>query len=109
MYIAIRRYRLSVGSSAAELLRQVNEGFIPIIKEAPGFLAYYVLDSGNDTVASVSVFEDRAGAEESNRRAEEWVGQNLSRMISTSPDITSGEVGAYELNLAQLGIREVRE
>lgn len=109
MYVAIRRYRLSGGSSATELLQQVNEGFIPIIKEAPGFLAYYALDSGNNTVTSVSVFEDRVGAEESNRRAEEWVGQNLSSMISTSPDITTGEVEAYELNLSQLGIREVTE
>jgi hypothetical protein len=43
MHVAIRRCQL-VPSLADELLRRVNEGFISIIKDAPGLLAYYALD-----------------------------------------------------------------
>ncbi len=45
MHVAIRRCQLAP-SLADELLRRVNEGFISIIKDAPGFLAYYALDDG---------------------------------------------------------------
>jgi hypothetical protein len=31
------------------VMRGIREGFIPIIKNAPGFLAYYALDSGGGT------------------------------------------------------------
>jgi hypothetical protein len=46
MHVAIRRYQLEDPGSVDEVLGRVNEGFIPIIKDAPGFLAYYALDSG---------------------------------------------------------------
>jgi hypothetical protein len=45
-------------------MRQANEGFIPIIKDADGFLAYYAVNAGAGEIATVSVFEDQAGAEE---------------------------------------------
>lgn len=109
MHIAIRRYQLEDPGAIDDLLRRVTEGFVPIIKDAPGFLAYYALDSGGGTVTSISVFEDQAGAEESTRRAADWVRQNLASMLPNPPEIIAGEVGAYELNLAKLGIREVTE
>jgi hypothetical protein len=41
--------------------------------------------------------------------AEDWVGRTLSSVLPTSPEIIVGEVGAHELNLNKLGIREVIE
>ncbi len=109
MYVAIRRYQLMGSGSADEVLQRVTEGFIPIIKDAPGFLAYYAVDGGGGTVASVSIFEHRAGAEESTRMAADWVRENLAAMLPSRPEIIEGEVGAHELNLAKLGVREVKE
>jgi hypothetical protein len=43
MHVAIRRCQLAP-TLADELLRRVNEGFISVIKDAPGFLGYYALD-----------------------------------------------------------------
>ncbi len=68
MHAAIRQYRVDPGS-VDEIVRGVNEGLLPIIEGASGFRAYYALDAGGVTIASVSVFEDRAGAEESTRLA----------------------------------------
>jgi quinol monooxygenase YgiN len=108
MHVAIRRYQLDPGS-VDEVMRQINEGFIPIIKDAQGFLAYYALDDGEGVLATVGVFEDRAGAEESINMAADFVRQNLASLLPNPPEITAGEVGARELNLTKLGIREVKE
>jgi len=97
MHVAIRRYQLEDPGSVDEVLRRVHEGFIPLIMDAPGFLAYYALDSGSGTVTSVSVFEDEAGAEEPNRRAADWVGETLASMLPNEPEILAGEVGATRI------------
>ena len=108
MHVAIRRYQVDP-ASAEEVMRHVDEGFIPLIKDADGFLAYYALKAGSDEVVTVSIFEDQAGAEESSRRAADWIRQNLAALLPDPPEITAGEVGAYELNLTKLGIRKVRD
>src|SRR5215203_844535 len=107
MYVAIRQYGLLTNEPVENVFQGIREGFIPIIRNAPGFLAYYALDSGGGTLTSISIFEHRAGAERSNRIAENWIGKNLTSTLPTSPEIIVGEVGAHEFNLTKLGIREV--
>ena len=82
--------------SVDEFKRLVNETFLPIIKEAPGFQAYYSLDTGDGRIASVSVFEDRAGAEESSRVAADWIRQNMASLFPNPPEVLQGEVVAHE-------------
>ena len=96
MYVAIRRYQMDPSSSVEEVMRRVNEGFIPSIKDASGFSAYYAVDSRLGTLTTVSVFEDQSGADESNRMEADWVRENLASMLPSPPEITAGEVGAYE-------------
>ena len=108
MHVTIRRYQMDP-ASYDEVNRQVNEGFIPIIKDADGFLAYYVVDAGAGEIATVSVFEDQAGAEESVRMAADFIRQNLATLLPNPPEITAGEVVAQVLNLTELGVSKVRE
>jgi hypothetical protein len=95
MYAAIRRYHTDP-DSIDEIARRVNEEFLDIISDMPGFVAYFVLNAGQGEIGSVSVFEDQQRAEESNSRAEEWVRQNLSDLLPTPPDFAAGEVVAYK-------------
>jgi heme-degrading monooxygenase HmoA len=95
MYASIRRYKTSPGA-AAEIAQRVNQGFVPIISQAPGFVTYYVVDAGNDLVASVSVFQNQAGAEESSRMAADWVKQNIASLFSGPPEITAGAVTVHK-------------
>jgi hypothetical protein len=44
----------------------------------------------------VSVFEDREGAQESNRKAAGWVEQNLSELLRPAPEFADGRVVVYE-------------
>jgi hypothetical protein len=94
MYATVRRYEGVPDPSEAG--RQVDEGFVPIISEVPGFVAYYWVDAGDGVMISTSVFEDQSGAEESNRRAAEWVQENLASLLPNAPQITAGEVVAHK-------------
>jgi hypothetical protein len=95
MHAAIRIYQVEP-ASIDEVMQGVNEGFLPIIKDASGFQAYYALDAGLGRMATVSVFEDQAGAEESVRLASDWVRQNMAELLPDPPEVMAGEVGAYE-------------
>jgi hypothetical protein len=55
MYATVRRYEGVTDVSEAG--RLVEEGFIPIISEIPGFVAYYLVDAGEGVMVSTSVFE----------------------------------------------------
>jgi hypothetical protein len=92
MYASIRRYQTG---AAGEVNRLVAAGFVPQIKRAPGFVAYYGVDAGHGTWASVSVFETREQAEASNNMAAEWVRNNVASLVPGPPDITAGDVIAH--------------
>jgi hypothetical protein len=89
MYAAIRTYTTS---DADEVSRRASQGFVPIVSGTPGFVAYYIVDGGDGNVASVSVFEEQAGADESTRRAAEWVADNLAELVEGGPQVLAGEV-----------------
>jgi hypothetical protein len=94
MYATVRRYEGVINPSEAG--RRVSEGFVPVISQIPGFVAYYWVDAGGSVMISTSVFQDKAGAEESNRKAVDWVRQNLAPLLPNPPQVTSGEVVAHQ-------------
>jgi len=95
MHAAIRQYQVDPGS-VDELRRGVNEGLLPIIKDVSGFQAYYFVDAGGGRIASVSVFDDQAGAEESTRLAADYIRQNMASLFPNPPEVLQGEVFANE-------------
>ena len=95
MYVAVRRYKVKAGSMD-EIVRSVKEGFVPLISQAPGFMAYYGVDAGNDIVITVSIFQDQAGSDESTRLAADYVKQNLASLVQGPPEVTAGEVKFYK-------------
>ena len=73
MYAAGRRYEGVTDPAAAGHL--VDESFVPLLEHVPGFISYYWVDAGDGVMASMSVYEDQAGADESVRIAQEWVAE----------------------------------
>jgi hypothetical protein len=90
MYVAVRRYVMDP-KSVNEVMRRIREEFVPIISKTPGFLNYHVLDAGNGVLASISMFENKGGAEESNRLAANWA-KTLGSLLPNPPQTISGEV-----------------
>jgi hypothetical protein len=77
------------------VVRLVNEGFVPLIREIEGFVDYYFIDGVEGVLVSTSIFESALGEEESNWRAGEFVGQQLSPLLPSPPYITAEEVVAH--------------
>ena len=96
MYAAIRQAKAKAGK-AEELARTIKEGAIPIISNVPGFRAYYVVYASDDTVTAISVFNDFAGAEESNRRGLAWSEQNLAPLLAEPVRALAGPVIVHTL------------
>jgi heme-degrading monooxygenase HmoA len=94
MFAAIRYYRADPGSIES-VVRRVKEGFVPLLRETPGFVSYFVLTPRQGEMVSVSVFEEQRGAEQSNAMAEDWVRRNLSELLP-SPEFADGQVVVYE-------------
>ena len=95
MYATVRRY--DGVTNAHEAGKRVNEGFVPMISQLPGFVAYYWVDAGDGVMISTSVFQDQASAQESNRKAADWVQQNdLASVMPNPPQTTAGEVVAHK-------------
>jgi hypothetical protein len=94
MYVAVRRYEgVTDTKKVAKLAR---EGFIPIISEMPGFVAYYLVDAGDGVTVSTSVFEHKDAEEQSNWQAGEFVAEHLAPLMPNPPQVTTGEVVAYK-------------
>ncbi len=94
MYVTVRRYEGVTDPS--EVTRQVQEGFIPIISEMPGFVAYYFVDAGDGVMVSTSIFEHKEAEEQSNWRAGQFVAQHLAPLLPNPPQITAGELVAHK-------------
>ncbi|MFJ7294665.1 hypothetical protein [Streptomyces collinus] len=93
MHAVIRRYEGV--SDPAEAGRRVNEEFLPLLRQVQGFVAYYFVDAGGGVMVSTSVFQDRAGAEESTERAGDYVRDRLAELLPNPPQVTAGEAVAH--------------
>ena len=96
MYAAIRQGKARTGQ-AEELAQRIKEGLIPIISDVAGFKAYYVVYAPDDTVTAISVFDNAAGAVESNRRALAWNEQNLAPLLAGPVSAVAGPVIVHTL------------
>ena len=94
MYATVRRYEGVTDPS--EVTRRAQEGFIPIISEMPGFVAYYLVDAGDGITVATSVFEHKDAEEQSTFVAGEFVAEHLAPLLTNPPQVTAGEVVAYK-------------
>jgi hypothetical protein len=92
MYASLRHYRIEP-KNMDELVRRVP-GAMEVMSKLNG-LGYYVVKAGEDTLATVSIFADKAGAVLSNQAAATWVKENAADLFSGTVDAIRGEVVAY--------------
>lgn len=95
MFAVIRHYHFDKNDGPT-IDAMVREEFVPLIRQAPGFIRYYWLDTGDGEGASVSVFKDKAGADESIALAADYVKEHLSRLLRQKPEIIEGPIKAHD-------------
>jgi hypothetical protein len=88
MYATIRRYRNA--RALADAMSSKTGEVKKLITGVPGFVNYFATREG-DTVTSVSIYNDKAGCEESTRLAGAWVRENVKAGVA-APDVSGGDV-----------------
>jgi len=91
MFAVVRRYNVKEGMSQ-RVIERVETEYLEKTKSLAGFVAYYVVDPEDGTLMSLSIFSDRASADESNRKASEFVRERLHGLVGTAPTILTGNV-----------------
>ena len=91
MVITIRS-REMVSGSVATLMKTIDDGFMPIISNQPGYIAYYVIDAGDGLVTAVSIFEDEKTSDTSNELAQRWIYEHLGDVVPGKAQVISGTV-----------------
>jgi hypothetical protein len=89
MYVVVRSYSGPGASELFDLLGQREQDVKDLIGGVPGFVTYAAFRSGGDSGMTVTVCQDKAGTDESSRRAAEWVKENVSA-TGSPPVITEG-------------------
>ena len=95
MFAVIRHYHFKP-EDGKRIDQLVQDGFVPLIKKAKGFVRYYWLDTGAGEGASLSVFKDKAGADESVLLAADYVKTHMSEFLVQKPEVIEGPVKAHD-------------
>jgi hypothetical protein len=89
MHASVRIYR---ALDVEKLLEKVEAEFVDRVKTIDGLIGYYVIDSGDGTVTSITLGETAQAVEASTRNAEAWVVESAAYLVAGRPNVTAGEV-----------------
>jgi hypothetical protein len=93
MFATIRRYE-GVGS-IDDIALAAKEQFFPLFEKLPGFVSHTVVDTGDNTVMSVTIFKTREQVEAGNTAVRGLVQQILSHVVPSPATIVVGKVMAH--------------
>lgn len=88
MYVVIRSYSGQGGSDLFDALAARDEDVKGIIGTVPGFISYAAFRN-NGGGHTVTVCQDKAGTDESSRRAAGWVKENIDVTVDP-PTVAEG-------------------
>src|SRR5215469_2453482 len=88
MYTAIRRLKIQPGVFD-EVVQRDERGLVPLLRSAPGFVEFDLVQVGEDMAVSITLFETQEQAEEANRRAADWVKQHIAPLVAGPAEIVA--------------------
>ena len=90
MYAMVRRYRMGAGSMD-DLMHKVDTQYADRLQERLGILHYQAIDTGHETIMTVTVFEDEERCRRFEAAAAE-VREGLAEFRVEEIDALTGEV-----------------
>jgi hypothetical protein len=93
MHATLRYYQVN---DIDAINRNVNDEFLDVVREVPGFSGYHLVDLGDGTIVTITIAEDAAGVEASDKAAAEWISGNeeMQGALAGPPRTVSGEITA---------------
>ena len=86
MFVAIRRFTAQPGVFD-EVVRRDEGGLVPLLRSAPGFVEFDLVQVGEDVGVSILLFETQEQAEEANRQTAHWVKENIVPLAAGPAEI----------------------
>ena len=91
MHAVVRNYSGGGAKQLFDVLEQQKVDVEATLRKVPGLVSYTLLRSG-DGGMSVTVCNDKAGADESLKVAREWIKKNASNIQANPPVVSEGSV-----------------
>ena len=92
-YVVVRFRQFKAGQDIAAAQQIISEGFVPLNQAVPGFVSYFgSADPATGAAIYIGVFADKAGADESNRIAREWLTTNGYDWFEGDPTVYEGTI-----------------
>lgn len=91
MHVNIRTGKVKPGQSS-EVSARVEAEYVPRLREVEGFVAYTLVDLGNDEVRSFGIFQDEAAANRADEIARAWATERLAELLTAPLDTVEGRV-----------------
>ncbi len=89
-HVRVAVYKFKPGTMD-EVIRRAQSGMLPTFRQQPGFVAYEVIQTGDDEGVSISTWESAEQAQAAIQTAAGWVQENLAEFV-VSVDNHVGEV-----------------
>jgi hypothetical protein len=91
MHATVRNYSGAGSNELINLLEKRKDEVKGLLTGIKGFVSYSLVRTP-DGGFSVSVYQDKAGSDESMKKAKEWIGQNASATGVSAPKVSEGSV-----------------
>lgn len=91
MHAVVRKYSGTGANELADILEKRKADVESIMRGVKGFVTYLLVRT-DEGCYSVSVCNDKAGADESVQRARDWIKSNASNIGVKPPQISEGSV-----------------
>jgi hypothetical protein len=96
MFTIVRKFTLTRGS-AEVVARRVQDSFVPLLRDLPGFREYILFEGGPDVLVSIRMFDSADEALASNEIAANWIRNNVLEFTKGMPEIMAGNVLVSEV------------
>jgi hypothetical protein len=91
MHAVIRNYSGKGAKELIDVIESNKEEVERLIRAVKGFVSYSLVRTTGGGF-TVSVYQDKAGTDESSRMARDWIANNASNTGAAAPTISEGEV-----------------
>lgn len=76
---SIRHYQID-NNVVINLVQHFQQEFVPVVRQMPEFVAFYVITKGSDIVTTVAIFDSQAGVNRANELALETI-RNMGALV----------------------------
>ena len=94
MYAAVRQAHFVPGGTD-QVIEKAATGIVPQIEAMEGFVAIYMIRESDTELVTMTIFDNQAEAEESNKVVVAWLKATVGALVARPTDTLSGEVALF--------------